>query len=610
MPAGRFSVSLAGLMRCVAQIVAGCLLAGVTAGVAAVPPKGPAAAPTAPQIGALQAEAATTGWEAVAQKLRTAAIASYRRSPGQAEARYYLYRWADLFGTTESQALARWADDVGRAKIGYPRAEPDIDAGDRPLAALWPEDLRRYALTSSDFSEAFFTQLSPLDQPVMVMKILAAIWTRDPAVFREYANLALALAVVYDVPPPADWPHGQVRPQALPRRLPDPVEAFAFFVKADRTGATLQRLSRLPAEDLKYVVDTSASFADLTWAETKVAAPLAGLARLYNMVRYRRDRLEGDVLIWPEATYRLADIAERGGICIDQAYFAAMVGKAKGVPTLLFRGAGLDGRHAWFGFLDGNGRWQLDCGRDAAQKLVTGFAFDPQTWTNITDHDLAFLADGFRRLPMFKASRVNAQFADLFFGMGEFTACAAAARAAVNNEPRNVEAWNTLLVARQRLGGDPKQLEGLLREGARTFERYPDIESNFKLLLSRSLRTRGATSEADFVERSTAHKYEADRSDLSDRQAEEKLLRSLTTEDIDQCIMTYFSVLKSYGNGAGINFFDRIVRPFVEYLLLNGRPVQAQQAVETARRTLRVEPNSQLELNLNVLSDRAREAGR
>ena len=42
-------------------------------------------------------------------------------------------------------------------------------------------------------------------------------------------------------------------------------------------------------------------------------------------------------------------ILQEGGLCVDQAYFAAMVGKAKGVPTLLFRGAGLDGR----GLLDG-----------------------------------------------------------------------------------------------------------------------------------------------------------------------------------------------------------------------------------------------------------------
>ena len=47
-----------------------------------------------------------------------------------------------------------------------------------------------------------------------------------------------------------------------------------------------------------------------------------------------------------------------------------MVGKAKGVPTLLFRGVGLDGRHAWFGFLDSDGHWELDCGRYADQKLT------------------------------------------------------------------------------------------------------------------------------------------------------------------------------------------------------------------------------------------------
>ena len=36
------------------------------------------------------------------------------------------------------------------------------------------------------------------------------------------------------------------------------------------------------------------------------------------------------------------------------------------------------------------------------------------------------------------------------------------------------------------------------------------------------------------------------------------------------------------GSGAGIDFFDRIVRPFVEHLLANGRPNEALQAVERA----------------------------
>ncbi len=571
-------------------------------------PKAAPGSPTAVEIGALRAEAARTGWGPVARRLRATATDQYARSAPQAQASYYLYRWADLFAATQADATAAWADRVSRAKAPYPHF--DAGPGAQPLADLWPQELQTFALTAPGFSAEFFTLLSPLDQPVMVMGILAAVWRHDPAAFREYASLALAIAVVYDVPPPPDWPHGQVGPEALSRQLPSAVEAFDFFVKADRGGATLQRLSRLRAADLKFVVDTSTPLPELVWAQSKVQAPLAGLARLYDAVRYRRDRVESGALKWPDPTYRLQDIAGQGGICIDQAYFAATVGKAKGVPTLLFRGAGLDGRHAWFGFLDGTGRWQLDCGRGTEQKLVTGVAFDPQTWGNISDHELAFLAEGFRRLPLFGISIMNEQFAELYLQSGDFPAAAKAARVAVNCEPRNLDAWNALLMAHQRLAGDPKQFEALLREGARNFQRYPDIEAEFETLISRSLRARGQASEADFVQRSTGQKYAVERGDLSARQAEEILQQSIANGDAGRSIVTFYRVLTTYGRGAGMDFYDRVVQPFVERLVAEGRADEALQAVEHARRTLRVEPNTQLEANLNDLAERARQAKR
>ncbi|MFA5058003.1 MAG: hypothetical protein WC485_07810, partial [Opitutaceae bacterium] len=353
-----------------------------------------------------------------------------------------------------------------------------------------------------------------------------------------------------------------------------------------------------------------AIFDEMAWAQKNVRTPLSLLAKVYDVIRYRKDRVESGTLIWPQPSYRLPDILAAGGICVDQAYFAAMVGKAKGVPTLLFRGAGLDGRHAWFGFLDGAGRWQLDCGRYADQKYMAGFAFDPQTWTNITDHDLAFLSEGFRRLAPFKTSRMHAQFAEIYLKAGDFSSAVKAARSAVNSERRNLDAWNLLLLAQQRLSPEPRPFEALLQEGALAFQRYPDIESEFKALLSRSLRARGETSAADFAERSTAHKYEGSRADLSVQQAQEILQRSLDHDDPNDRIRAYYNVLNSFGRGAGIDFFDRVVRPFVEYLLKNDQPREAVQAVAQARRTLRVEPNTQLEQELNALGERAQQAVR
>jgi len=568
-----------------------------------------AQAPTPQRIAALQAEAEQAGWGSVAHDLRGAALSLYEKQGAQTQAWYYLYRWASLFSVTEDQAIAGWIESIKRSGADPAKWGAGFRPSGHPLVDFWPADLRTFALASPEFSDQFFTLISPLDQPAMVMSILAALWTRQPADFKDYANLALAIAVVYDVPPPPSWPHGQVSTQALPRQLPPPEAVFAFFVKADRAGITLQHLRALPAAELKFVVDTTASYDELVWAQKNVQTPLSQLARVYDVVRYRRDRLDNGVLLWPQPSYRLMDILQAGGICVDQAYFAATVGKAKGVPTLLFRGAGLDGRHAWFGFLDDNGHWQLDCGRYADQKLVAGVAYDPQTWTDISDHELTFLTEGFRRLPLYKTSRMHSQFAAVYYDAGEFAAAARAARTAVNIERRNLDGWNILIRAQQHLGENSRQLEAIYQEGARAFQRYPDIETEFKALLSRSLRARGEVSAADFAERSDARKYDqADRADLGVRQASDILKRSLDSDDMNTRIRTFYSVLNTYGRGAGVDFFDRVVRPFVEHMLRNDQPREAMQAVTQARRVLRVEPNSQLEGDLNALADQAQKA--
>ncbi len=565
-------------------------------------------APSAERVAALQAEAAQAGWTAVAQELRDAAVGLYERKGAQAQAWYYLYRWTELFSLPENQAVAGWADNVRRAQAAHSSLNLNIPAGPQPLAALWPAELQTYAMGSRDFSDQFFTLISPLDQPSMALSILAGLWLRNPSEFKDYANLAIAIAVVYDVPPPPGWPHRQVSPQALPRQLLPPVEVFTFFVRADQSGATLQHLRQLPASELKFVVDTGATFDEMIWAQKTVRLPLTQLAKLYDVVRYRRDRVTGGAMMWPQPTYRLPDILQAGGICVDQAYFAAMVGKARGVPTLLFRGAGLDGRHAWFGYLDGSGRWQLDCGRYAEQKFVSGLAFDPQTWTNISDHELAFLSEGFRRLPLYQTSRVHAQFAEIYSRAGDSASAARAARNAVNIESRNLDAWQLLLGTLQRQRTPAPQLEGVLQEAARAFQRYPDVEAEFRTLYIHSLRARGATSLADQVERSTVRKYEGTRSDLSIQQAQDIMRRSMANDDLNNRIRTFYSVLNSQGRGAGIEFYDQIVFPFVDHLMQNDRARDAMLVVTQVRRTLRVEPNSQLEAELNALTSRIQKA--
>jgi hypothetical protein len=371
-------------------------------------------------------------------------------------------------------------------------------------------------------------------------------------------------------------------------------------VHADEAGLTLQPLSRLPASELKFVVDAVAPMAELDWAQQDIPTPLNQFARIYSVVRYRMDRVQQGQYSWPGDHYELPTILREGGICVDQAYFASEVGKAKGVPTLFFYGAGSDGWHAWFGYLDQDRHWQLDVGRYAEQQFVTGVAIDPQTWGPISDHELKFLSEGFRLRPSWRQACVNADFAAAYFAAGQFASAARAARVAVNYEPRHLVAWDTLLTAKKRLGASATDIEATLREARLAFKNYPDVEAAFVREIVDSMRARGETSAADLEEAQFAHKVGPERVDLNIDHAADLIRQSMARDGAEAQLRTYYSVLNTYGHGAGMEFFSRIVHPFAEHIKIE-YPLEAYHGAQAAQGVLHIEPDSQLDTEMQAL---------
>ena len=562
----------------------------------AIPAEEIARQPTSVRVATLMDRAAAQGWGSVMPALRTAAQQAYETNSGYASAWYYLYRWSRLLGTPYNQAIQEWIKAMEAARAGHPNLPSSYAPRPGSLSGGLSPELLTALLGNSATSAEFFQLLSPLDNPSEVLAVLQKIHRQDPALFAAYPNLALAVAVVYDVPPPPWWPHAQVTAAALSRQLPPPEQVFAYYAKLDRTNATLQRLSRLPASELKFLVDFVAPFTELDWARKNAPPGLADFGKAYDMIKYRKDRATLGQYEWPGGPYTLAAVLQQGGICVDQAYFASTAGKAKGIPTIMFRGAGLDGRHAWFGYLDAAQRWQLDCGRYAEQKFVVGLAFDPQTWKDINDHELGFITERFRALPNYKVSVMNSQFAADYLAEGKTDQAWKAAREAVNRDPRNLDGWNVLLKAQAAKSPDLRAKETLLREAMLAFQRYPDLEISFSRQLVESLRTRGETSLALFEEQRLGKKYQANREDLSIEQAAATVKRSVDGDDLATQIKVYNRVLDTSGRGAGTDFYDKVVAPFVVHLATVQQIPAALQALDRARRTLRVEAGRQLDL--------------
>lgn len=76
--------------------------------------------------------------------------------------------------------------------------------------------------------------------------------------------------------------------------------------------------------------------------------------------------------------------------------------------------------------------------------------------------------------------------------------------------------------------------------------------------------------------------------------------------DVATQIRVFNRVLDTSGRGAAIDFYDKVVAPFVLHLSGQNQVPAALQALERARRTLRVEPGSQLDHELGELTARVK----
>ncbi|HEX2855121.1 MAG TPA: hypothetical protein VHO24_17940 [Opitutaceae bacterium] len=585
------------------SFVVGLMLARGAGAAPTIPEAELLAPPTPQRIAAIIAAAQREGWAPQAAPLRIAAQNAYRRGNlPAAEAWFNVYRWTGLWGMSDHEYLPRWTEAVKTLRVGHPNMPRNFPLRRAPLGFLLLPEVQVWLLSHPAFSEEFFSLLSQVDYLPGVFQILNELHFHDPVRFDTYANLVLAIALVYEVPPPPHWPHGQVPVAALRRQLPKPVEAFKWWTRQDELGHTHHRLANLGADELKFVVDAAAPFVELEWSQQIVGYSLTRMARAYTMVRYDAGRVQRGELIWSGGTYALDDILAAGGICVDQGYFAAQAGKARGVPTLLFRGQGVDSRHAWFGFLDTKEKWQLDVGRYAEQRFVTGYVLDPQTWREISDHELRFLSERFRTLPAFRESRVHAQFGADFLAGGDATAAEEAARKAIALERRNLPAWETLLSAQTARGRDAKQREVTLREAAQAFEKYPDLETVYFTRVSESLRARGETALAEAELNRVANKNQRKREDLNLMEARRTLVRAFATQPVEEQVRTYNTLVTTLGRGAGIAFFDQVVVVFAEHMMQLQQPAEALKAVEAARQALKIQGNSQLAREIEKLS--------
>lgn len=541
------------------------------------------------------------GWDAIAERLNAELIDAFGDNEAHLREWYYLLRWSVLLGTTEADARERWLSFSTRAGLSTHASEhAGAFAADAPIADSLSEPFIRYLLRSPDFAETLFTQLHPADLPPVVLRTLNAIYDTYPAAFERYRNLALAIALVHDVQPPVDWPHRQVTETALPRTLPNPLTLFDYYARLANSGQIPHDLTRLPVGSLVFLAD-AAPIEELSSVRVDERVGLADLPDAYARIDYSHERLERGMFIWPFANYRLKSIRDAGGICVDQAYYAAQTGKAKGIPTMIFRGAGLDGRHAWFGYLDAGSAWNFDAGRYGENQYVTGLAHNPQTWTDISDHELRFLAEAFQSSYDFRQAEMFAGIAFQLLANDHIDLALDASVKALGYERRNRLAWEAYLRALVASEATTADITDAHRAAAAAFEEYPNLFAIYTRRLATFLESSGDRAGARKQADITTAKTIADRPDLAIQLTVDEILATLEGGDVATATRLYRLAINDFGDDHGIKVFDTLARPVSFALLRLGFYDEGVAAARLARKHISTRKGSMLDAELDGL---------
>lgn len=388
-----------------------------------------------------------------------------------------------------------------------------------------------------------------------------------------FRPLILAFAVVWDQPRPPL--HRQMGAEA-PAPDPDLQARYRYYRRLFSGSRAEFRLRRLSVAALTFVIDVPVPVSELQWVLANERS--RNWPRLFRDIEYRHDRIAAGQYQWPHGRYTLAAIREQGGICVDQAFYATICARARGVPAILFAGEGRRGPHAWFAYLRDENRWELDVGRYDQGKYATGFALDPQSNRPMTDHDVTYACDRALRSSSFTTARRHARLGILLAEHGARAAAIAAAETSIRLADTYDLPWRLLREIHTR-AGDQAALLALYERKARAFRDYDDFVAEIRTEHARLLRSSGRVDEAERLLSRDRRGLDRDRDDLARVMLEEQLQTALQAGDVRDGRREFERVLREQ-RGQG-----RKLAPFLDaYLRFCERTDQAEAGARFAAR--------------------------
>lgn len=426
---------------------------------------------------------------------------------------------------------------------------------------------------------AFNRTIQPEDKARDALLQWRVIWNDDPENRDTLANLAIACALVFDQPVriSADvygFGKNSDSASASPSTAAGPTEAsamsrFRFYRDSAKRGTLKVPLAEMMPWELVWVVDAPVPESELLWAQKNANWSRHNWSEAYGHIRYRMDRATQGVN--PYKAYTLAEIEKEGGICGDQAYFAAMTAKANGIPAMVISGEGDRGGHAWFGYERARNDWNLNTGR-YADNYAAGTTRHPQTGRAIKEQELRQLTDPVRRTDSYEKSEALLAFGTLLTDPAQRDLAALVCDAALRAAPKNFGAWTARL---ERLAEAKVPSAEWLKESARmrtTFREFPDLVQTIDKREADYLATSGdsdAARKQARLQTTRMERKDEDRTDLILDSVFREADLAAKAGDAEAAGRVYRDALKN--KGEEVVAFKKIAARYYDWAKTNGR---------------------------------------
>lgn len=488
--------------------------------------------------------------------------------------------------------LQRWCESFLRS--------PDAVNQLKPGTLQW-------LLGDRQLTHDLFAMLSRHDNFLRVLSLLQEFHAQRPAQFPAFNRLAIALAVVWDTPS-SPRPHKQVPINAVLESTCTPLERFDFWIKTHESGKADCNLMQLEPALMKFIVDAACPLDELRWAQDRVHFTRGRLGKVYSSIEYDHDRFREGVYTWPHKTYSLKEIKRKGGICIDQAYFATIAGKASGIPTLYFVGYGRSGGHAWFGYMQNDDTWDMDCGRYAVDNYAVGTATDPQTGQPLSDHQLAYISEAYHDKPAYKDAATHCRMTEILFRRGMPSRALEAVDTALHQAPMHLAAWRLKIALLESRTNRYAALKAHLEAMAKQFKEYADITTEARARLTTAARTAGDEETARQAEKKAIDDTRRERHDLSMVLYRRRMHEEIQAGAWADAGKTVREAVSRFKKELGDVY--AITAEFIQYCLNNGQVDEANRTLRHFKNHTDYDNSIQLEELVETLEDDIRKKRR